>query len=259
VTEQSSRYIPQFYVTAPAPCPYLPGRKERKIFATLSGPLAQTVHSELVRDGFRRSQSIVYKPACEECSACISVRIPIDEFMPSKSQRRVQRRNRDLVAIEKPPLASDAQFDLLRAYLNTRHNDGGMAEMTPNDYQNMVQDSPISSAIIEYRIGSKLHTNGPLTAACLTDQLDDGLSMVYSFFDPSMQDRSLGTHMILDHVRLAKQKGLPYLYLGYWINGCGKMDYKRRFAPLEFLKGGVWASASNHEIDFKADEPLRQP
>jgi arginine-tRNA-protein transferase len=182
----------------------------------------------------------------------------VDDFVPSKSQKRVQRRNRNLIAIEKPPLASDAQFELLRAYLDTRHNDGGMAEMTPHDYQSMVQDSPISSSIIEYRIGSELHINGPLAGACVTDRLDDGLSMVYSFFDPSLQESSLGTYMILDHVRLAKQKGLPYLYLGYWINGCGKMDYKRRFAPLEFLKGGTWASASDHKIDFKTDEPLHE-
>lgn len=246
MTNQSSRYVPQFYVTAPTPCPYLEGRQERKIFTSIAGPFADTLHSELIRDGFRRSQSIAYKPACEECFACVSVRIPVDRFTPSRSERRVINANRDLMTLERAPLATEQQFDLLSKYIATRHASGGMAEMTFLDYQGMVQDSPIPTKIFEYRLGSKIQDTGPTMAIALTDQLDDGLSMVYSFFDPDQNARSLGTYMILDHIRLARQKGLPYLYLGYWIEGCGKMNYKSKFKPLEYLKGGTWASIEDH-------------
>ncbi|TNE37234.1 MAG: arginyltransferase [Alphaproteobacteria bacterium] len=248
MTNQSSRYIPQFYVTAPTPCPYLEGRQERKIFTSLAGPLAETLHSELIRDGFRRSQSIAYKPACEECFACVSVRIPVDSFIPSRSQRRIINANRDLMTLERAPLATEDQFALLRTYIDNRHAEGGMADMSYLDYQGMVQDSPITTKIFEYRIGTKIHDRGPTLAIGLTDVLDDGLSMVYSFFDPAESPRSLGTYMILDHIRLARQKGLPFLYLGYWIEGCDKMNYKSKFKPLEYLKGGTWASAQEHAL-----------
>lgn len=158
------------------------------------------------------------------------------------------KRNRDIVPVECAPLATDTQFELLRLYLEDRHSDGGMADMSLIDYQSMVQDSPINSQIIEYRVGSKIHNDGPVVGASLTDELDDGLSMVYSFFNPSENDRSLGTFMILDHIRIARQKGLPYLYLGYWIAGCNKMDYKARFSPLEFLRSGKWTTADDHGL-----------
>ena len=238
MTDQRTSRLPQFFLTPGGPCPYLPGRIERKVFARLSGSLAQPLNEALTHSGFRRSQMIAYRPACEGCSACVSVRIPVADFAPSRTQRRVLKRNVDIVRSVAPPAATREQFALLRTYLDSRHAGGGMSDMGLFDYVAMVEETPVDTHIVEYR---KAAGDGSLTACALSDVLRDGLSMVYSFFHPGENARSLGTYMILDHVETARARGLPFVYLGYWITGSDKMDYKSRFRPLEALGPNGWA------------------
>lgn len=240
MTDQRNTSVPQFFLTPGGPCPYLPGHTERKVFARLSGPLAQPLSEALTNSGFRRSQSIAYRPACDGCAACISVRIVASEFTPSRSQKRIARRNADLVRREVPPEATREQFALLRTYLDSRHSGGGMSDMGLFDYVAMVEETPVKTHIVEYRHRDGDGNPGMLAACALSDVLRDGLSMVYSFFHPGEGARSLGTAMILDHVRAARARGLPYVYLGYWVQGSKKMDYKARFQPLEALRRDGW-------------------
>ena len=227
--------FPRFFVTSPAPCPYLTGKTERKVFARLGGNLAQPLSEALTHSGFRRSQSIAYRPACDGCSACVSVRIRSKQFEASRSQKRITRRNEDLSRAEVSAEATREQFALLRTYLDARHPGGGMSDMGLFDYVAMVEETPVDTHIVEYR-----KPDGSLAACALTDRLKDGLSMVYSFFHSGEEARSLGSYMILDHVRAAKSLGLPYVYLGYWVRGSEKMDYKIRFSPLEALGPNGW-------------------
>ncbi len=239
------RDTPQFYLTAPSPCPYLPGKEERKVFTHLVGKRAVELNEVLTQGGFRRSQTIAYRPACETCRACVSVRIPVAEFEPSRNMRRVLKQNDDLVGALVPNRPSSDQYSLFRRYLDARHGDGGMVDMTVLDYAMMVEDSHVETRIVEYRRrGPDTAINGrgrgDLIAVCLSDVLSDGLSMVYSFYDPTLADRSLGTYMILDHIEKARALALPYLYLGYWVDGSRKMAYKGRFLPQERLMGNGW-------------------
>ncbi len=236
---------PQFYLTAPAPCPYLPGRAERKVFTHLVGDRAGALNDILTQGGFRRSQNIAYRPACEGCRSCISVRVIVDAFVETRSMQRVIRRNRDVVGAETSASPSSEQYSLFRDYLDSRHAEGGMADMTVLDYAMMVGDSHVDTLVVEYRFrgpdtGITGRGEGSLIATALTDVLADGLSMVYSFFDPVYDERSLGTLMILDHVTRARKMGLPYVYLGYWVEGSRKMGYKRRFRPQEHLGPRGW-------------------
>lgn len=239
------RDAPQFYLTAPSPCPYLPGRQERKVFTHLIGRRAAPLNDQLTQSGFRRSQTIAYRPACEHCRACVSVRIKAKEFRTSRNLRRIIELNRDLAALEVRPEATAEQYGLFRRYLDARHSDGGMADMTAADYAMMVEDSHVETRIIEYRLasGSGAGSRWPLVAACLTDFLADGLSMVYSFYAPFEQRRSYGTYMILDHIERALRLGLPHVYLGYWVEGSHKMAYKGRFLPQERLGVNGWERA----------------
>ncbi len=240
MTDPRNTRIPQFFLTPGGPCPYLPDRVERKVFARLTGPLAQPLSEALTHSGFRRSQSIAYRPACEGCAACVSVRIVAGQFAASRNQKRIMRRNADLTRRQAPAEATREQFALLRTYLDSRHSGGGMSEMGLFDYVAMVEETPVTTHIIEYREEGRDGEPGTLLACALTDVLRDGLSMVYSFFHPGAQARSLGTHMILDHVEMANARGLPNVYLGYWVNGSDKMDYKARFSPLEALGPNGW-------------------
>jgi arginine-tRNA-protein transferase len=240
VTEQRSTRVPQFFLTPGGPCPYLPGRTERKVFARLTGSLAQPLSEALTHSGFRRSQTIAYRPACDGCSACVSVRVVVDGFQPSRNQRRIMRRNADMVRGEVPAEATREQFALLRTYLDSRHAGGGMSDMGLFDYVAMVEETPVETHIVEYRRPAENGAPGALVACALTDVLRDGLSMVYSFFHPGEDPRSLGTHMILDHVKAAAARNLPFVYLGYWVEGSAKMDYKSRFRPLEALTKEGW-------------------
>jgi leucyl-tRNA---protein transferase len=240
-----SRDTPQFYLTAPSPCPYLPGHEERKVFTHLVGEKAAELNDLLTHGGFRRSQSIAYRPACEGCRACLSVRVIVDEFRPSRSLRRVQARNADIIGEMRVSVPTSEQYSVFRAYLDSRHRDGGMADMTVLDYAMMVEDSHVDTRLVEYRLrdpdsGFTGRSSGPLYAVALTDILSDGLSMVYSFYDPDYRARALGTFMILDHVARAKRMGLSYVYLGYWVEGSKKMDYKGRFMPQQRLLPEGW-------------------
>ncbi len=235
----------QFYLTAPSPCPYLEGRQERKVFTHLAGDHAPALNDLLTQGGFRRSQSIAYRPACENCAACISVRVCAGEFVPNRSTRRILRRNRDLVVRKSGPCATSEQYSLFRRYLDARHIDGGMAQMTVLDYAQMVEDSHVESRMYSYHrrgpdSGLTAAGDGELLACAITDILADGLSMVYSFFAPDYAGRSLGTFMILDHIERARALGLPYVYLGYWVHGSPKMEYKARFLPQEHLMPKGW-------------------
>jgi arginine-tRNA-protein transferase len=248
---QHSRDTPQFYLTAPSPCPYLPGHEERKVFTHLVGERAAELNNLLTHGGFRRSQSIAYRPACERCRACVSVRVIADEFRPTRNMRRVLDRNSDLAGEMRVAVPTSEQYSVFRAYLDARHCDGGMADMTVLDYAMMVEDSHVQTRLIEYRRrGSDASTSisgrrggergRELLAVALTDVLKDGLSMVYSFYEPEPEHRSLGTFMILDHIARARRMGLAYVYLGYWVRGSRKMDYKGRFLPQERLAPEGW-------------------
>jgi arginine-tRNA-protein transferase len=236
------RDAPQFYLTSPAPCPYLPGRAERKVFTHLIGLRAPALNDSLTQAGFRRSQTIAYRPACEHCRACVSVRVVIADFAPSRGLRRVLRRNADLASEARPARATPEQFALFRRYVGVRHADGGMADMSMVDYQMMIEDSHVDTRLIEYRLPADAPGADAdrLVACCLTDRLADGLSMVYSFYEPDFEQQSLGAFMILDHLRRATEAGLPHLYLGYWVEGSRKMDYKARFLPQERLGPQGW-------------------
>jgi arginyl-tRNA--protein-N-Asp/Glu arginylyltransferase len=232
---------PQFYVTAPQPCPYLEGRMERKLFTALQGEHAQKLNDTLSKQGFRRSQNVLYRPSCAECSACLSARIRVADFVPSRTQARTMRKNRDLRRNATSPWATEDQFALFRRYLDDRHAQGGMADMDIFEFAAMIEETPIRSRVIEYtRPTDPGQDSRPLAAVCLTDVFDDGLSMVYSFYDPALTPRSLGTYLILDHVDIAREAGLAYVYLGYWVPGSRKMGYKAGFSALEIYKGGRW-------------------
>jgi arginine-tRNA-protein transferase len=223
----------------------LSGREERKVFTHLVGERAPGLNDLLTHGGFRRSQSIAYRPACEGCRACVSVRVIADEFHPTRSMRRILARNSDVVGEMRVLVPTSEQYSVFRAYLDARHHDGGMADMTVLDYAMMVEDSHVKTRLVEYRRrGPDTAINGrgsgALLGVALTDVLSDGLSMVYSFFDPEEGSRSLGTLMILDHIERARRMGLTYVYLGYWVDGSRKMDYKARFLPQERLAPDSW-------------------
>ena len=240
------RDTPQFYLTSPSACPYLTGKEERKVFTHIVGKRARELNDILTQGGFRRSQTIAYRPACENCRACVSVRVVVNDFRPTPSMRRVLKGNRDLVGTLVPNRPSSEQYSLFRRYLEARHRDGGMVDMSVLDYSMMVEDSHVETRLVEYRRrGPDTPINGrgrgDILGVCLTDVLGDGLSMVSSFYDSALERRSLGTFMILDHIARARTQGLPYLYLGYWVEGSRKMAYKARFLPQERLLGPGWA------------------
>lgn len=224
-----------FFSTPPAPCPYLEDRLERKVVTLLAGEDPDHLHNTLSHAGFRRSQDLAYRPACDGCDACIPIRVNAKGFQLKKSFRRVWQANRDLKVAEIPPVATQEHFALFRRYLQSRHSDGGMVDMDYDDYQAMVEDSPVKSQLVEFR---KL--DGSLYAVSLTDVMEDGLSLVYSFFAPDEDKRSPGTYLILWHILQARYRQLPYVYLGYWIEQSQKMAYKKRFLPSEILTRDGW-------------------
>jgi leucyl-tRNA---protein transferase len=225
----------RFFLTAPAPCPYLPGKMERKLFTHLHVLDGPELNDSLTQAGFRRSQNIVYRPACENCSACRSVRVLAAQFKPNRTQRKVFKKNADLNRIIEAALASDEHYALLLRYVRARHPDGGMEDMSYADYLSMVEDTAARSQVCEYR-----DEGGKLLAAALVDQLSDGPSLVYSFYDPGSVSRSLGTYIILDHIEQAQKKTQPYVYLGFWIQNSDKMSYKAQYRPLEVLRPDGW-------------------
>jgi arginyl-tRNA--protein-N-Asp/Glu arginylyltransferase len=249
-------FAPQFYVTAPQPCPYLPGRMERKLFTALQGDQAGLLNDSLSKQGFRRSQNVLYRPSCADCTACMSARIRVADFKPSRSQRRTLSRNGSLRRDATSPWATEDQYELFRKYLDSRHADGGMADMDIFEFAAMIEETPVRSRLIEYSDGCE-DGSRDLVAVCLTDVLDDGVSMVYSFYDPDRQKLSLGTHIILDHIEIARDADLPYVYLGYWVPGSSKMGYKAGFSALEIYKGGKWVDIGNPEDHSTDLHPLQ--
>lgn len=243
--------FPRFFVTSPAPCPYLPGKTERKVFTELRGAHADALNDALSRIGFRRSQTVAYRPSCIDCQACVSVRVVANEFRASSTQRRNLKRNSDLVVTACRPWSTAEQFELLQRYLGARHPGGGMASMDEVDFADMVEHTPVTSYVMEYREPSLDGvTPGRLVGACLTDRQGDGLSMIYSFYDPDQKSRSgLGNFIILDHIRRAADMGLPYVYLGYWVEGSARMQYKVRYRPLESLGRNGWERMPEKEQD----------
>ena len=233
--QRSARRPQFFYTTAPLPCPYLAGRTERKIVTELSGHEAEALHDRLSRAGFRRSHNIAYSPVCHGCNACIPIRVVVAAFEPDRTQKRIARANAGLEVTELPARATAEQFALFQLYQKARHGDGDMAAMGFYDYRAMVEDTPITTVMVEFR-----DERDRLVGGCLTDRLSDGLSAVYSFYDPLDAKRSLGTYAILWLAERARQLGLPYVYLGYWVPESRKMAYKARFRPSEVLTGGAW-------------------
>ena len=248
MTEQN-RNFPDFYITAPQPCPYLSGRRERKVFTHLTNDKPPGAVDHLLRTGFRRSQNIAYTPYCDGCNACVSVRILVDEFDPGRTFRRTLDRNRDLSTQRASPEPSQEQYALFADYIASRHGDGGMADMSVLDYAMMVQDTMVQTHLTEYwqrqpgGLGTEFR-KWPLLGVSLCDRLTDGISMVYSYYDPEAADRSLGTYMILEQIQQARKLGLPYLYLGYWVRGSRKMSYKSRYQPQEHLTHNGWVRVS---------------
>jgi len=234
-----------FFTTTPLPCPYLAERVERRMVTELMGMDAARLNDKLSMAGFRRSHTIAYAPVCDGCSACVSVRVPAGDFKANRTQRRILNRNEDLLVEERAPIATREQYDLFSAYISTRHGDGDMAMMGHSDYRALVEETPVPSNLIEFR-----NPEGRMVAGCLTDRLGDGLSAVYSFFDPEDTRRSLGTYVVLWLIERAQELGLDHVYLGYWVQGSPKMDYKRNFRPLEAYTPDGWKRL--------ADSPTRK-
>ncbi len=224
-----------FFTTTPLPCPYLEGRTERRMVTELMGGDATDLNDRLSLAGFRRSHTIAYTPVCDACTACVSVRVPVRDFKPSKTQRRILKRNSDLIAEECAPVATREQYALFKSYIDARHGDGDMALMGEADFRALVEETPVRSSLIEFRDSS-----GMLVGGCLSDRLQDGFSAVYSFFDSSQKTRSLGTYIVLWMIERARMQGLSHVYLGYWVQGSAKMDYKRNFRPLEAFTPAGW-------------------
>ncbi|MFC4270932.1 arginyltransferase [Sneathiella chungangensis] len=224
-----------FFSTPPAPCPYLENRLERKVVTLLAGEDPDGLHNTLSHAGFRRSQDLAYRPACDGCDACIPIRVRAHNFKLKKSFRRIWKTNADITATMIPSKATREHFELFHRYLQSRHSEGGMVDMDYSDYQAMVEESPVRSRLAEFR-----KPDGSLFAVCLIDVMEDGLSLVYSFFDPEEDRRSPGSYLILWHIFECARQRLPYVYLGYWIDQSPKMAYKKRFYPSEILTRDGW-------------------
>ena len=247
MTYKSPRRPHFFYTTDPLPCPYLAGRTERKVVTELTGPDAEALHDRLSRAGFRRSHNIAYAPVCPGCQACVPIRIPVARFVPDRALRRIARHNATVEGFEVPPRATTEQFALFQRYQQARHGEGDMAAMSFYDYRSMVEDTPIETFMVEFR-----DPFDQLLGACLTDRLGDGLSGVYSFFEPAEERRSLGTFAILWMIERARALGLPHVYLGYWVAESRKMAYKSRFRPAEILIAGAWREIGAPDLEAAA-------
>ena len=232
----------QFYISDPAPCPYISGQTERKVIAYPTGQHAQEQFDNLVENGFRRSQNIAYRPMCEECQACQATRIVVEKFNMTQSMKRIWKKNNDIEAVEVGNVATQEQYELFQKYIKTRHANDAMANMKFDDYNEMISESSVETGILEFRkrnVKNNIDEN-KLIAAVLFDRMSDHLSMVYSFFDPLESKRSLGTYIILHHIRKTQREGLQYCHLGYWIQQSQQMKYKNRYLPQERFINNKW-------------------
>ena len=240
IMRHSTSIIPQFFVTASQECPYLENQKERKLFTPISKKNGDLINNTLSKQGFRRSQNVLYRPACTDCVACLSARISTRRFTISRSQKRLLKSNKYIFRECNQPKASMEQFNLFTNYINTRHKEGGMSGMDYSEYKSMIEETYVNTRLMHYR-----NKGGELLGICLTDILDDGLSMVYSFYNSNTKYKSLGTYMILDHIKFAQETNQDYVYLGYWVKGSLKMDYKASFSETEVFAKNNWVPLKN--------------
>jgi len=224
-----------FYLAGPHPCNYLPGRMAGTLYADPYQPTSTALYSRLIDHGFRRSGEYLYRPHCQGCEACIPVRIPVAEFQPTRNQLRTWQRNQDLTVRAMAGLYREDHFHLYQRYLASRHPGGGMDGTAPEQYQSFLLCAGLDTQLYEFRNGDQL------LAVAVTDHLEQGLSAVYTFFDPAQPTRSLGRYSILWQIHEAQRLGLPWLYLGYWIKECRKMSYKDEYHPLETYLHGRWS------------------
>ncbi|MBL4747986.1 MAG: arginyltransferase [Magnetovibrio sp.] len=238
-----------FFTTTPMPCPYLEGRIEQRMVTELIGPDATELGYRLSLAGFRRSHTISYAPVCDGCSACVSVRVPVRDFKPNKTQRKNVNRNADLSVEEHPPIATPEQYRLFKSYVNARHFDGDMSLMEEDDYSSMIEETTVRTAVVEFH-----SAQGDLVACVLIDYFEDGLSAIYSFYDAEQSSRSLGTYVVLWLIDYVRMQGLDYLYLGYWVQGSPKMEYKRNFKPLEGYTSSGWKRLSDGAFAKKGSD-----
>jgi arginyl-tRNA--protein-N-Asp/Glu arginylyltransferase len=226
--------VPQIFWSMPHACSYLPGRSATMLFLDPHYDLDIHQYAGLVRLGFRRSGDLIYRPQCQACNACIPVRVPVEQFRGDRGQRRVWIRNQDLTVIPRPQVYEPEHFDLYRRYQVTRHAGGELNDPDPQKYAKFLCADGMNTAFYEFRHERKL------LAVAVTDILPDGLSAVYTFFDPDEKRRSLGVFSVLWQIEEAKARSLPWVYLGYWIQECQKMSYKANYRPLELFTNGRW-------------------
>lgn len=227
------------YLSPPCGCSYLPEQIATNAVIDPSTKLSPALYNQLLNKGFRRSGNLVYRPHCEHCQACIATRIPVENFQPSRNQRRTWKRNQDITVTSTPAHHTEEFFDLYKRYLGQRHPDGGMENPTPESFEDFLLTDWGETIFIEFR-----HKE-VLLGVAVADVIPDGFSAMYTFFDPTASQRSLGTYAILWLIEAAKKGSKPWVYLGYWIESCKKMQYKTRFQLIEGFQGGEWQLLSN--------------
>lgn len=239
-------------ITAPHPCSYLDDEKAQTLFVNPMFELNTAAYSQLIAHGFRRSGDDVYRPHCPSCSKCVSVRLPAAQFNPNRRQKRCLQKNRYTVAVVKPPVFEQAHYDLYLRYQNHRHAGGNMAQSGPGEYIKFLSSSWCETHFVEFFHG------GELAAVAIVDRLDNALSAVYTFFDPKFASLSPGVYAVLWQIQYAREQSLDWLYLGFWIAGCRKMNYKDQYHPLQGLIDGRWNFLTADNAIGDADEQVKE-